>query len=290
MESYDFNTMVENVKRLQKTLEAKSVNVPMFEPETIAALFIIMKDCACTTLDATIPSPEGERDRRAEVEIWRDRSRRISVFGFLKFKDEGGNRKMKFDGINKTYTNKIAEYLREGYVFNTMTMCEKPGREIAWVALTDGSEVLIVALRDFCDAENCTTLHSGVEIRVSRCIGENIRANSERGFESTVFNRELETVSTEKFYEIASYDLIRKYYGTKEEAVEAGKRRIERYKNHAENETEKEITITPKIAEMLKQRICRIEGISRVNASKIKAWHGRNVYYFSYCGKKYPLH
>ena len=67
---------------------------------------------------------------------------------------------MKYADINRAYTNKVAEYMLQGYRINTNTM-RGCGGEIAKVDLTNGTEVIRVELTRF-----YKTVVSGLTINV----------------------------------------------------------------------------------------------------------------------------
>lgn len=49
---------------------------------------------------------------------------------------------MNYTDINKRYTAVVAEYLTNGYIINSRSMCGSQG-DYAHIDLTDGTEVII---------------------------------------------------------------------------------------------------------------------------------------------------
>lgn len=123
---------------------------------------------------------------------------------------------MKYEEINKRFTQKVAEWLVKGYVINTSTMGGSQG-EIGKVDLTNGDEIIRVfaqSFREF-DEEKEFCYYEGVEIVVGKVTDE-VKPNSEKDY-WVVWNSHLEVVSTERFYLIGE-NRNYKWYGTKEEA------------------------------------------------------------------------
>lgn len=124
---------------------------------------------------------------------------------------------MKFEQINRRFTEKVAEMLSQGYIMNATTMGGSQG-EIAKVDLTDGKKIIRVML---------STEHNWERIgdrfytfdKVILTVGTNtdkVRIHGSDRFCDTIWNQHLADIVTEEFYQIGRRG---NWYGTKEEAV-----------------------------------------------------------------------
>ena len=128
---------------------------------------------------------------------------------------------MKYESINRKFTETVAGWITKGYVVNTSTMGGSQG-EIAKVDLTDGKEVIRVLLTSFgrpCDriGERCYYF-DGVTLTVGR-VTDKVTPNGCDTWD-TVWNQHLDILSSEQFYEIGKHrgGTVR-WYGTREEAI-----------------------------------------------------------------------
>ena len=156
---------------------------------------------------------------------------------------------MKYADINKKFTEIVAEYLSKGYTFNTASMNGSQG-ETAKVDLTNGSEIIRVLMDTFSD---WTEVHlEGVEIIVGRCTDEVTPNDSrERGI---LWNQNLETLSSERFYVVAENRTGERTYGTKEQAVAQQAKKYNRFAARCTANTKKALTPSAALIRMLKKR------------------------------------
>ena len=128
---------------------------------------------------------------------------------------------MKFESINRRYTEVIAEWLAKGYTINSATMSGHQG-EISKIDLTDGKEIIRVLLGNLSGASEKIGdryYHmEGVELITGR-VTDDVMPNSPNTW-SNIWNNRLEVLSSEKFYEIGRTPCNgEKWYGTKDEAI-----------------------------------------------------------------------
>lgn len=188
---------------------------------------------------------------------------------------------MKYADINKRFTEVVAEYIVKGYAINTMTMRGHQG-EISKVDMTNGKEIIRIMLNNTNDYNNHLY---GIELVVGRATG---RAKPHMNDDwATVWNKELEVLTSEMFYQIGERGSD--YYGTAEEAKAAEQTRYERYWARCEGNVI-EITSAPALA--IAERIVREKmGYVRVNRKEIRLTKSRKTrkYSVSYHGKTYFL-
>lgn len=124
---------------------------------------------------------------------------------------------MKYEEINKRFTQTVAEWLVKGYAINTSTMSGSQG-EIAKIDLTNGDEIIRVLAKDFHEYINEKSLrcYDGIEIIVGKVVDEGLEPHNNCRY-GIVWNNRLEVISTERFYLIGE-NRSYKWYGTKEEA------------------------------------------------------------------------
>jgi len=128
---------------------------------------------------------------------------------------------MKFETINRRFTEIVTEWMSNGYTINTATMGGSQG-EIGKIDLTDGKEVIRVLLDSF--HKPCTRIEDrfygfeGLELIVGR-VTDPIQPNSEDTW-NHIWNNRLEVISSEEFYQIGRGNRSGgKWYGTKAEAM-----------------------------------------------------------------------
>ena len=126
---------------------------------------------------------------------------------------------MKFEQINRRFTEKVAEMLSQGYIMNATTMVGSQG-EIAKVDLTDGKKIIRVMLSTENDWERIGDRFYTFD-KVILTVGTNtdkVRIHGSDRFCDTIWNQHLADIVTEEFYQIGRRG---NWYGTKEEAVAA---------------------------------------------------------------------
>lgn len=150
-----------------------------------------------------------------------------------------GDMTMKFETINKKYTERVTEWLGKGYWINGGTMSGSQG-EYAHVDLTNGTELIRVLMED----RNDWREGDKVVVIVGRCT-DRVEIGSTDRLGNTVWNQHLEVITEDSFYKIGHWS---KWYGTKEEADAAQKKASERYYARENEYKTKEIKGAEKIA------------------------------------------
>lgn len=136
---------------------------------------------------------------------------------------------MKFAEINRKFTETVTEWISKGYTINTATMSGSQG-EYAKIDLTNGSEIIRVLLKG--NGRPIVVINDRyysfdiVELIVGRVTDE-IKPNSPDTW-ATVWNQNLEIISSEEFYEIGR-NRREKWYGTKEESIAQQDKNWERH-------------------------------------------------------------
>lgn len=133
---------------------------------------------------------------------------------------------MKFEQINRRFTEKVAEMLSQGYIMNATTMGGSQG-EIAKVDLTDGKKIIRVMLSTEHDWERIGDRFYTFD-KVILTIGTNtdkVRIHGSDRFCDTIWNQHLADIVTEEFYQIGRRG---NWYGTKEEAIAQQDKAMER--------------------------------------------------------------
>ena len=119
---------------------------------------------------------------------------------------------MKFEAINKKFTERVAEIMMKGYWINAGTMSGSQG-EYAHVDLTNGTELYRVYMEDRCGWGEADR----VVIVVGKCVDENVKIGANDRLGNTVWNNRLEVISEDTFYKIGR-NWREQWYGTKEES------------------------------------------------------------------------
>ena len=151
---------------------------------------------------------------------------------------------MRYEEINKRFTETVNDYMMHGYQINTASMSGSQG-EVARVDLTNGEEIIRVYLTSFHKFENWT---EGFEIVVGRCT-DGVTPNSPVSFSTTIWNNKLEMISIEKFYKLYVKKDGETVYGAKSEAAEVQQKRFKRcyrtnnVKDYSNNEAFHEIAV-----------------------------------------------
>ena len=161
---------------------------------------------------------------------------------------------MTFTEINKKFTEAVAEYISKGYTVNTGSMSGSQG-EIAHIDFTDGIEVIRIVLDTFHTSYESGSYFGsldGMELIVGRV------PNSKEilsGRWATIWNNELEVISSERFYEVArKHYTDEKIYGTYEEAAATEEKRYTRYLAKRTSKQAKVLTPSAQLIRQLKSR------------------------------------
>lgn len=143
---------------------------------------------------------------------------------------------MKFENINRRYTEVVAEWMAKGYIINSATMSGHQG-EIAKIDLTDGKEIIRIML-DTTHTSERTGEGSDRKFysfdMISLIVGratDRIYPHSTETFGDTIWNNRLEEISREDYYQIGERNgKYSTWYGTKEEAVAQQDTQRDRYR------------------------------------------------------------
>ncbi len=131
-----------------------------------------------------------------------------------------GDMTMKFEAINKKFTERVTEWLGKGYWINGGTMSGSQG-EYAHVDFTNGTEFIRVLMEERCGY--------GKGDRVVVIVGrytDRVKIGSSDRLGNTVWNQRLEVITEDSFYKIGHWS---EWYGTEEEADAAQKKASDRY-------------------------------------------------------------
>lgn len=205
---------------------------------------------------------------------------------------------MKFEQINKRFTETVAEWMAKGYTFNTATMDGHQG-EIAKVDLTDGKEIIRINLATdsepwFRVGEKGYKLE-GVQLTVGR-ITDRITPNSSSTWD-TAWTSRMEILTSETFYEIGrgSRDGS-KWYGSRAEAMAQQDKQWERYKaRFTEKRTEMTgrafAIVLPYIRRQPRCKSVALSEIEKVTKVRSESRSGRKFtqYLVTARGKTYQL-
>lgn len=197
-------------------------------------------------------------------------------------------RKMKFADINIAYTKTVNEWFSMGYTINAGTMNGSQTGEIAHIDLTDGRNIYRIVMEKFSDNADEFSQVEGIQIVAGR-VTDNVKPNLDREVGATVWNNRIETMEIHKFYQITNWmSRDEPFYGTREEAVAASRKRSERY--HNRNRWVGPVTVdNPKALEIAKRFITRKTGKSRISRDGIKVTKTGNHYDVTYFRKTYRM-
>ncbi len=195
---------------------------------------------------------------------------------------------MKFAQINAIYTKTVSEWLSKGYTINAGTMSGSQTGEIAHIDLTDGRSVYRIVMEKFNDNSDEFSHADGIQIVAGR-VTDSVNPNLDKGCGATVWNNHIEAVEIHQFYQITSWmNSDEPFYGTKEEAVAAAKKRRERY--HSRNHWSGAAMIDdPKAIEIAKRFIARKTGKSRIRRDGIKIAKTGSRYNITYLHNTYTM-
>lgn len=134
---------------------------------------------------------------------------------------------MKYEMINKRFTETVAEWMAKGYHINTATMNGHQG-EVAKIDLTNGAEIIRIVLDNFHEWDEDWN-YDGLDLIVGRCT-DDVKPDSGNAW-GTLWTNHLEIISSERFYQIGREKRNgEKWYGTREEAAYQSKTHMERYR------------------------------------------------------------
>lgn len=186
---------------------------------------------------------------------------------------------MRYEEINRRFTELVTEYIGKGYWFNTATMNGSQG-EIAKADLTNGKEVIRINLAKMYEHEKgfyCDGIELTVGIATDR-----ITPNSNDTWQ-TLWTNKCEVIHREKWYN-AGRDSS--YLVTREEAVEAWNKREERWERNHTNDrkdlTERAAVIAHKFVK--RQNRCKGAKVADVRVEKRGA-----KFYVLYKSKEWKL-
>lgn len=172
---------------------------------------------------------------------------------------------MKYEIINKRFTDTVTEWMAKGYHINTASMGGSQG-EVAHLDLTDGKEIIRIVLDNFHEwGEDWT--YDGLELIVGRCT-DDVKPDSGRTW-GTLWNNHLELISSERYYQIGREARNgEKWYGTKEETEAWAQLHRQRYKARAARQPERTMMPDEARAAVLpfikRQSKCKSMTLSRI--------------------------
>ena len=192
---------------------------------------------------------------------------------------------MKFEYINRCFTEIVSGYIGKGYTINATTMAGSQG-ELSKIDLTDGKEIIRVLVEEF--SETWDYWLEVVEIVVGRAPSDTV-PNTNKDFQ-TIWNSRLEVIERHRYYKLGENRRARTgaWYGTEAEAQAASDARFKRYRY---KNTGRETTNLTHIGREIAKRIVRREfGVKRISEADIRVSKCRGTYTVGYRGKFYTLH
>ena len=184
---------------------------------------------------------------------------------------------MKYAEINRRFTDKVNEYLTNGYIINSTTMHGSQG-EVAKVDLTNNKEIIRVMINE------CWYNHyeyKGYEIYVGRAIKGN-RCINAYGSCNTIWNNELVEISSEKYYQ-ADYYKDKDWFVTEEEIKKNSIKCNERIKNRWSFSK----PVSDKAKDIALKYVRKQPKCSRARKESIRMIKNENnkyhIYYKNYC-------
>lgn len=200
---------------------------------------------------------------------------------------------MKFENINRKFSETVANYMAQGYIINAGSMSGSQG-EIAHVDMTDGKKVIRILLDNFIDHvevdDRCFCEVRGVELVVGIASAEDVKPNRNRNLSDTIWKDNLEVVSCEKFYKLNAEYEDDGFFGTLEQAIAAETKRLERYRSERHGYKAAEKIPAEKVAPILKDFVRKTFNVNRFMVSKLSVSKYNNVYTVAYNGNSVQLH
>lgn len=193
---------------------------------------------------------------------------------------------MKYIDINKKFTERVSEYMVNGYVLNSASMAGSQG-ERAHIDLTNGTEIIRVLVTDFSDWTELAHME-GTEIIVGR-VPSKTAPHAENDW-NTIWNQDLEILSRDRFYLLGESRKGGKFYGTEEEATTAGKTRVEHWVRKARSNATAELPLTTERMKIAKRIIRNRLGVKRrINEDDVRVLKSDRGYTVSYRSKAVSL-
>lgn len=151
--------------------------------------------------------------------------------------------------IEALFTRKVAEYLADGYIFNTKTMSGSQ------VDLKKGKSFVRISLRYFSDM-----LQSGISLIVM--------SSEKEGFADRYgHDSDFENVETKRFYKVSTWKEV--FVEDIEEAEQADQKRYDRYKS--KNTAEQPKQLAEKANKIVLPCVKRVKGFKSTKLSDIDA-------------------
>ena len=184
---------------------------------------------------------------------------------------------MKFVEINAIYTQKVAEYIANGYTINTNTMSGHQG-EIAKIDVRKGTEVIRILM----DSDRKTFNHA-IVIIVGRCTEEGIgEITNQRDL--TIWNNRLEIIEKRTFWQMEKDYREVDYYlegEAGENAIAKGRER--RKAMYMDEHPSREFVGVEKIVAKAVKRHLNCPGFKSQNVRRVwKAWNETDKRYCYY--------
>jgi len=179
---------------------------------------------------------------------------------------------MKFESINHKYTEKVAEYMAQGWYINASTMSGHQG-EISKIDLTNGIDIIRIMLttkNEWCrkDETSYRSYHfDTVILTVGLAQPENCCTPNDSNTWNTLWNERLDVLYTETFYEIGERR-GGKWYGTLEEAKAAQDKAQDRYEASRVNDRE-DVTENQQVKKVVIKAVRREKGMKSVSPCEI---------------------
>lgn len=184
---------------------------------------------------------------------------------------------MKFKDINARFTEKVHEYLHEGYVFNTTSMSGHQG-EVCKVDLVKDNEFIRIWINQ--ESNWNAPFHGNMMVlRVSKW-----QYPAERSCQYTVWNSELDHIEEYTFYQLDRSDWYTEDF---QEAMDAQNLRYSRYHNQYPGHKSQETTDRQK--EIGAKYLKRKAGYQRIRKDEIKIQKANRIYHLVYAGKTYRI-
>lgn len=190
---------------------------------------------------------------------------------------------MKFISINAKFTAAVNSYIAQGYIINTASMSGSQG-EVAHIDLTNGKQIVRVLLDRFTEWEDYNQL-GGLKLVVGIAT-DNVKPNDDERH-NIIWNNRLEIISCEKFYEVSSNRDDSAFYGTREQATAANKKRFERY---CRRDCRIKKRLPEKASPLVKEFVRRKFDLKRVVVSNIQITKQSGVYTVTYNQHSAQLH
>lgn len=203
---------------------------------------------------------------------------------------------MKQMDIEKIYSEKVAEYLMNGYTVSTTTMSGHQGAEIAKIDVTDGTDIIRILL------ERSAGLigkehrpYEAVILTVGRGTEQVKRDKHCRPFDnifSTIWNDRLDVIERRTFFQI---DRDADFFTEDESEYSAWQDvQLKRAMSRTESRLSPESVEMPEAAKQIAVRyLKRKTGKSRISTKDVKVtkkcWKKENRYYVTYLRREYRL-